>query len=203
MVERPMDDPDVTGLDPDLLSTPFEAQTRWHVITGAQSCGKTTLISLLAERGFQTVAECARQYFEGEFARGRTLEEMLQDPAAVEYGITELQVATERGLPAEEVLFLDRGLPDLVTFFRFWSMDPNEILPECFRRQYASVFVLDRLPLEGDGLRIVDEGLAAYADEWLPRDYAALGYRVVRVPVRPPEERVGFILEWLAEQGLM
>ena len=33
-----------TELDPALLSTPFEVQTNWHVITGAASCGKTTFM---------------------------------------------------------------------------------------------------------------------------------------------------------------
>jgi predicted AAA+ superfamily ATPase len=48
-----------TELDPDLLSTPFGVQTNWHVITGAPSCGKTTLINLLADKGLQTVPESA------------------------------------------------------------------------------------------------------------------------------------------------
>jgi predicted ATPase len=196
-------DPEDTGLDPALLATPFEVQTKWHVITGAQSCGKTTLIDRLAEMGYQTAPECARQYFEREFGRGRTLEELLADPVALEFGIAELQLCLERELRPGEVTFLDRGLPDVLTFFRFWGMDPNELLPECFRFRYASVFMLDRLPIEGDGLRIEDERLAAYQDEWLPIDYAALGYRVVRVPVLPVEERLAFILEWLAGEGLL
>ena len=53
-----------TELDPDLLSTPFRVQTNWHVITGASCSGKTTLIDQLADKGFQTVPEVARQYFE-------------------------------------------------------------------------------------------------------------------------------------------
>jgi ABC-type taurine transport system ATPase subunit len=55
-----------TELDPDLLSAPFGVQTNWHVITGAASCGKTTLIDLLADQGFQTVPETARLYIERE-----------------------------------------------------------------------------------------------------------------------------------------
>ena len=38
-----------TKLDAELLSTPFGVQTNWHVIAGAQSCGKTTLIDQLAD----------------------------------------------------------------------------------------------------------------------------------------------------------
>jgi len=203
MGESSQNDPGATGLDPALLATPFEVQTKWHVITGAQSCGKTTLIDRLAEMGFRTALECARQHFENEFARGRTLEEILRDPLAMEMGIAELQLCLERELEAGRVAFLDRGLPDCLTFFRFFGLDPNEILRSCFRYRYASVFVLDRLPIEGDGLRIEDEQLAAYQDRWLPIDYAALGYRVVRVPVRPVEERLAFILDWLAAEGLL
>ena len=33
------------ALDPALLSTPFKIQTNWHVITGAPSSGKTTMIN--------------------------------------------------------------------------------------------------------------------------------------------------------------
>jgi len=64
------------------------------------------------------------------------------------------------------------------------------------------VFVLDRLPLELDGARIDDDAMANFIDEWLERDYAALGYHVVRVPVLPRQERLEFILNKLSEQGL-
>jgi hypothetical protein len=54
-----------------------------------------------------------------------------------------------------------------------------------------------------DGLGIQDDALANYLDEWLARDYSALGYSVVRVPVLPPQERLAFILGRLSEQGLI
>ena len=31
-------------------------------------------------------------------------------------------------------------------------------------------------------------------NEWLARDYRALGYHVVRVPVMPPDERLAFLV---------
>jgi predicted ATPase len=136
-------------LDPVLLSTPFGVQTNWHVITGAQSSGKTTLIDQLADEGFQTVPEVARQYFEREKAKGRTM-----------------------------------GL-------------------KCFHHRYASVFVLDRLSFQHDGLREEVDVSASFLDEWLARDYGALGYDVVRVPVLPPQERIAFVLETLSEHGLI
>ena len=53
----------------------------------------------------------------------------------------------------------------------------------------------------GDGLRPEDEAQAAFLDEWIRRDFHALGYSVVRVPVMPPEERLAFVLERVSEGG--
>ena len=68
---------------------------------------------------------------------------------------------------------------------------------------YASVFILDPLPFQENGARDDDAAEVGYLDEWLARDYTALGYRVVRVPVLSPQERLAFVLEGLSEQGLI
>jgi predicted ATPase len=171
------------------------------VITGAACSGKTTLIDLLADRGFQTVPEIPRQYIEREVAKGRTLDELFGSEAD-ERAITDMQRRTERGLQATDIVFLDRALPDFLWFWRLFGMDPNELLAECFHHRYASVFILDLLPLQLDGARIEDEAYTVLYDEWLVRDYSALGYRVVRVPVLSPEERLAFVLESLSEHLL-
>jgi predicted ATPase len=54
-----------------------------------------------------------------------------------------------------------------------------------------------------DGARIDDKAYPDLFDEWLERDYSALGYHVVRVPVLSPEDRLAFVLENLSEQGLL
>jgi predicted ATPase len=172
---RMLHDPQAIELDPHLLSTPFEVQTNWHVITGAACSGKTTLIDLLADKGFQTVAECARQVIEGEVTRGRTLDEIFENGAALEPVLADAQIRIERELRATDIVFLDRGLPDCLFFFRIFGLNPNQILAECFHHRYASVFILDLLPLELDGARIEDEAYTVLLDEWLVRDYSAPG----------------------------
>ncbi len=191
-----------TELDPYLLSTPFGVQTNWHVITGAPSCGKTTVINLLAGRGFQTVPESGRLYMEREIARGRTIDEIRENGAALQRGIKDMQLSIEGGLRAIDVAFLDGAVPGSLAWYRAFGLNPNEILPECFHHRYASVFVLDRLPLHLDGLRFEDDAYTGFLDKWISRDYSALGYSVVRVPVLAPEERLAFVLERLSEQGL-
>jgi predicted ATPase len=190
-------------LDPDLLSTPFRVQTNWHVLTGAACAGKTTTIDLLADRGYQTVPEVARQLIERELAKGRTLGEWFANGATMTPAVAEVQRRVERGLRAADVAFLDRGLPDCLFFYRNFGLDPNDLLADCFRHRYAFVFLLDRLDFELDGARIKDDVYTVLLDKWLYRDYSALGYRVIRVPVLPPQERVEFVLEKLAEQRLL
>jgi len=192
-----------TELAPGILATPFQVQTNWHVITGAPSCGKTTLIDLLADKGFRTVPEVARQFMEREIARGRTIEEIHAHGAALQRRIEDLQVCVESVLRAEEVLFLDGGVPSSLAWFRAFGLDPNEILPECFQHRYASVFILDRLPLHLDGLRFEEDTFSGFLDQWFSRDYSALGYQVLRLPVLEPKERLRLVLERLSGQGLI
>jgi predicted ATPase len=192
-----------TELAPDILSTRFQIQTNWHVIAGAQSCGKTTLIDQLAAEGFQIAPEGARLHLEAEMARGRTADEIRGNMAAFQRGIVGMQLRIEGGLRATDVAFLDTAVPNCLAWWRFYGLNPNEILAECFRHRYATVVVLDRLPVQGDGLRPEDEAHAAFIDEWIRRDYRALGYSIVRVPVLPPQERLAFVLERLSGQGLI
>ncbi len=203
MLEKPKNDFRNTELDPEILSTPFRVQTNWHVITGASSSGKTTLIDQLADKGFQTFPEVGRQYFERELAKGRTIDEIREDRAAMTRKIYDLWLKFNDGLRVADVTFLDRGLPDALSFYRFAGMNPNEILPDCFQHRYASVFILDRLPYQQDGIRGGDDTTATYFDLWMERDYSALGYNVVRVPVSPPEERLAFVLDKLSDDGLI
>ena len=192
-----------TALSEDLLSTPFRTRTKWCVITGASCSGKTTLIEMLAAKGFRTVPEAGRKYFERELSKGRPIEEIRAHPAAFTPQIYEFMLAHERGLPASEIAFLDRALPDGFAFYRIAGLDPNQILPDCFQNRYACVFLLKRLPYLRDGVRVADDETAAYLESWIKRDYRALGYKVIQVPVLSPEDRLAFVLKQLSELGLV
>lgn len=181
-------------LDTGLLSGMIRTQTNWYVITGAPCCGKTTLIDRLAARGYETVPEPGRQYIQQELARGRSIEQIRSDASVFQRQLLIFNLEIERNLPPRRLLFLDRALPDFITFHRANGMDPNEVMPICIKNQYASVFILDRFPVQLDEARIEDEQTSDFVDQWLERDYRTLGYRVARVPILPVDERVEYIL---------
>jgi predicted ATPase len=126
-------------------------------------------------------------------AKGRALEEIFAS-ADDERAMKDWQWQAEHELRAADIVFLDRALPDYLWFWRVHELDPNELLPECLHFRYATVFILDQLPLEMDGARIEDETFRGLFDVCLDRDYRALGYDIVRVPVLSPQERVEFVL---------
>lgn len=188
-------------LDPHLLTTPFGIHTNWHVITGAPCSGKSTLIELLAAREFQTVPESGRKCIEQQIAGGRTIDEIRDDMSAIQVAVFEMQLKIEHCLQPEVATILDGALPGSLAWYRAFGLNPNEILHECFDHRYASVFIFDPLPYKDDGARDEDAPIVDYLDEWLARDYRALGYIVVRVPVMPVQERLTFVLERLSDLG--
>jgi predicted ATPase len=192
-----------TALNAKMLTTPYEIETNWYVLTGAACTGKTTLINQLAEEGYATVPEIARKHFDRELASGKTLEMLLEDGLGFQRAIVDLQLKEEDGFDPNQLTFLDRGTPDTVTFIRIFGYDPNELLSLCFRYRYAAIFILDRLPLQRENtLGPEDQASSEFLDEWLAHDYRALGYEVIRVPPVSPQERLAFVLEKVTEMGL-
>jgi len=45
----------------------------WHVITGAPCTGKTTILHVLAKKGYRVEYEAARDYIDEQLKLGKTL----------------------------------------------------------------------------------------------------------------------------------
>jgi len=185
------------ALDPVLLRSSYKVQTKWVVLTGAPNSGKTTLIKCLMQHGFRTSPELARVYIANEIAKGITLEEQEKDMYNRQRGVNNFVINAEAQMPANELIFLDRGFPDALAYSRIVGLDPNEFLCDCFQHRYAAVFCLERFTFQDDGVRFENEAGADFLQKWLISDYFALGYDLVRVPILPVEERLDFILSRL------
>ncbi len=189
-------------LNPDQQKFAFQAHTNWHVIAGAPSAGKTTLIELLSQTGFNTRPEPARLYLDKEVVKGRTVQEIRSEQKDLQHIFFNLQLDLERSLPHDEFLLLDRGIPDQFSYCRMFGVDPNIFLNDCFIHRYATVLILAPLPFEKDGYRDPEAEIVDYFDEWITCDYHALGYATTRVPVMKLEERLAFVINLLKGQGL-
>ena len=197
MNNLPHSDLKYVALKPDLRSTSYRVQTNWHVIAGAPSAGKSTLIEDLSNQGFNTAPEPARLYMDHEFAKGRTIQEIRKDRKKLQHTFLGLQLNLECQLDPDEFIFLDRGIPDQFTYCRIAGVNPNKFLDQIFHFRYASVFILAPLPFKKDGYRDPEADIIDYFDEQITRDYLALGYHPIRVPVLSPAERLAFVMERL------
>lgn len=172
--------------------------TNWVVITGAPSSGKTSVIDALANLGHAVQGEVARAVIERHLKTGKPLAEVRRDAAGLQREMLGEKVALEASMDPAAPVFMDRGMPDSITYYREAGIDTEPAVEASRIFRYRAVFVFDRLPLVQDDVRSEDDATASRLDLELEEDYRALGYDPVRVPVMPVAERVDFILKVLA-----
>ena len=175
--------------------------TAWCVVTGAPCSGKTTVLQDLEKRGFRFIPEVARVYIEEQLAKGKMLQEIRANEGQFQMSLIQTKIRIENGLPTNEVVFLDRAMPDSITYFRTAGLDPFNIIDVCKRYRYQHIFILDRLPFIYDHARIENEATVDFLDHQLERDYQDLGYKVIRVPVMSVFERSEFIIGHIGDTG--
>lgn len=170
------------------------SNTKWYVITGAPSSGKTTTISILSKMGYLTHTEAARILIDKEISKGKSLEEIRKDEREFQRKVLRMKIEIEEKLPKDKIVFLDRGIPDTIGYYQLYEFDVQEILKFCKRNVYKKIFFLEPIPFEKDYARIEDEKKAEKLSELLKKAYLDLGYEVIVVPRMTIEKRVNFIL---------
>lgn len=172
--------------------------TNWYVITGGPSSGKTTTVNLLRDRGFTTTIEHARHYIDLKRVGGESVEEIRARQSEFQHGVLTMQLEQEAALDPDEVVFLDRALPDSLAYYRFLDLEPAPHLLEALGRvSYRKTFILDLLSLVPDYARTEDGEAQRRIHDLLTEVYRELPSPVVSVPVLSPADRVAFILERL------
>ncbi|SFW25734.1 AAA family ATPase [Cellulophaga fucicola] len=171
------------------------------VITGGPSTGKTTVINKIDALGYTCLHEISRDV---------TL-------AAREEGITQLFITnpllfSDKLLAGrldqfntantieEEVVFLDRGVPDVVAYLNGTDITYGENYKEtCNTAKYDVVFIFP--PWEeihsNDNERYEDFEEAKRIHQLLDQTYRDYGYTPIIVPTGTVEERTNFILKTL------
>lgn len=171
--------------------------TNWCVITGAPCSGKTSVIMELERRGYQVVHETARAYIDQQLAAGRRIAEIKADKPAFENHILSTKLVIESTLPPNETIFLDRGIPDSIAYFKLAGLDPDRPLKESNRLRYRRVFFFEKLGFLKDRVRCEDQDTADRLHRLIEESYRLLEYEITPVPLLSIEQRADFILNRL------
>lgn len=171
-------------------------KTNWYVVTGGPCSGKTTVVTMLRERGYKTSVEEARHYIDLQRERGKSVDEIARHQREFQLHVLNMQIALERSLRPDEVIFLDRAIPDARAYYRYLGLPEDKRLTAAIETVgYKKVFILDFLPLVSDYARREDAAAQNRIHQFIIEVYRALPFPVLTVPVMPPDERVGFILD--------
>lgn len=175
-----------------------DKQHNWYVITGGPGCGKTTTVNQLNMLGYHTTIEHARHFIDTQMITGKTVEEIRKNQKVFQEGILDMQIMQEASLKPDELVFLDRALPDALAYYRFLNLPEDEKLINALKTaNYKKVFILDFLPMVNDYARKENADAQKKIHELITEVYESFPFPVVHVPVLSPEERANFILKKL------
>lgn len=171
-------------------------RTNWYVITGGPSTGKTSVINQLCKMGYQTTIEHARHYLDTMLSTGQTVEEIRYNKRKFQLGILDMQIEQEKSISPNDVVFLDRAIPDAMAYYQFLKLDYDKELIEAMKLvSYKKIFILDRLPLVKDYARLEDETDQKIIHSLIKKVYKSLPFPIINVPVLDIPSRVDFILK--------
>lgn len=173
-------------------------KSRYVVLTGAPCSGKTTTIERLNRSGYISVNEKATEVI-SDGIDPRT------DPIRFRTEVLNRQMEAEQDrMTSPSSVFLDRGSLDGIAYCTV----TNDRVPGPFHRvelaqNYAVVLLFDPLPFwENDGVRYEDASFASQITPALECAYRSAGVPVHRIPVMPEGERVQYIYDVLACEGI-
>lgn len=170
--------------------------TRWYVLAGGVCSGKTATAEALRARSYRVMPEIAREVIEEEFKKGKSIETILRDEVfAFQMEVFRRQQERERDLPKDDVIFFDRGMPDIRAYFKHHRIpEPKEITDALSEAAYRRVFLLDSLPMEADPARTETDNERRIVHALLKEAYEGLGFPITPIPVAPLEDRLELIL---------
>ena len=171
-------------------------ETNWYVITGGPGSGKTTVVNQLNMLGHHTTIEHARHFIDTQMITGKSVEEIRKNQIEFQKGILDMQILQEASLSPDELIFLDRALPDALAYYRFLNLPVNKELEDALKKAfYKKVFILESLPLINDYARLEDETAQKRISKLIVEVYESFPFPITHVPIMTPMERVEYILK--------
>ena len=164
---------------------------RTAVITGAPGAGKTTMLEMLAKRGWRVVSEAARAILRepgGMALRG-------DNPLGFTRAMIEREIADLAAAPDDgRWTIFDRGFFDSVAFLNLSGNRASPIAVPPLRYS-GPIFVAPawKKIYHSDAERIQDWSEAQVSGNAVTAAWKAAGYPLVSVPLGAPLERAVFV----------
>ncbi len=171
-------------------------ENNWYVIAGAPSSGKTTIINLLKDKGFNVMHEMARVYIDYNISNGKKIEEIRENNESFQEEILKLKIEAEKNLSKKVVTFFDSAIPDSDAHYTLGGVRKSDLLSSSMiGLQYKKVFLLDILDFQKDYARTETREEQVELHRLLEESYRKIDVDIVKVSVMPPSERLKFILD--------
>jgi predicted ATPase len=180
----------------------LKAHPKKVVITGGPGTGKTSVINHLKGQGFICYDEISREVTLQ--ARQDGIEQLfLTQPLLFSERL--LKGRTQQFLDAqnerESVIFLDRGIPDILAYMHYSGDDyPQHFVEACQKHVYDMVFVLApwREIFESDSERYENFEQAEQIHQQLIATYKHYQYDLIDVPFDSVAKRTDFLIDTLS-----
>ena len=169
------------------------------VITGGPGTGKSSIITELLKRGYTCLEEISRQVILD--ARKDGIDQLfLKNPLLFSELLLKgrKQQYNEAKNLDSELVFIDRGLPDVLAYMEFIGDDyPQEFIDVCANNVYDFVFILSPWQeiFTSDNERYENFEQAVTIHHHLLDTYEKYEYNLLDVPFDTVEKRADYILE--------
>jgi predicted ATPase len=145
------------------------SNNKLFVITGGPGSGKTTLLLELEQKGFRCSLKVAASGDALPWANTLRYAELMLAGSIAAY---------RENTPSSEIVFMDRGIPDVACYARFIGLPVfDDLKNACQEYRYKQTYA---------------EAVAIY--EKMAEVYQEYGYRPIELPKASPLQRAEFVL---------
>lgn len=176
-----------------------------YIITGGPGAGKTTLIEVLNDQGYNTVPEASRGLIKEEVLRASTCLPWADVSCYTRLALKRMTDAYDNG-GESDLIFYDRGIPDLVSYLKLANVPVHTSITDALL-SYTYNRIAFILPpwqeiyrLDAERWQTFEEAEVIYS--YLVEIYTKLNFKLITLPKITADKRAGFILNILKNNSL-